>query len=117
MKRWCLWLLAASALAAPACGRGRLAMLGLNRHGRMILAHYDDQTYKARLKEALIATNDAVLGAVDGKAKGERKWDLQLIVVGVALQADIGLGEFFKLGVAPGIRAFFASNDNPPPMP
>jgi hypothetical protein len=117
MKRWCLWVLVAAALGAPACARGGLAMLGLNRHGRLILKHYDEAVYKERLKQALLGTNDAVLAAVDGQAARERKWDLQLIAVGVALQADIGIGEFFRLGIQPGIRAFFASNDNPPPLP
>jgi hypothetical protein len=83
----------------------------------LILAHYDEATYKERLKEALLGTHEAVLAAADGQGERQRRWDLQLIAVGVALQADFGIGEFFKLGVTPGLRAFFASNDNPPPLP
>jgi hypothetical protein len=112
------WLLVLTVtLGATSCRGGRLFAIGLDASGRVIAAAFNQAAYERRLENALIEVNDSVHTAVQGYAQDpDDDFELQLIAIGVNLRAELGFGPF-KLGLVPGLRAFFTNVDNPPPLP
>ena len=102
-------------LALTGC-KGRLALLGLSDKDNAVQSLVDEDRYQEKLVRGILHVEDSVLDAAERTAGHEKKWQLQLIAVGVGLNADVGVGPF-RLGVTPGVRAFFTNTPTPPPLP
>ena len=113
MNRHFLW--PAIVLCLCAC-KGDLALLGRNAHGRPIQALINGNQYQSRLVRGLGDIEDSILPTLKENTPRAKNWEMQLLVVGVGLDAEAGLGPF-KVGLQPGIRAFFTNTDTPPPLP
>ena len=99
------------------CKAGTVPLLGYNKQGKVIQAFVDKDQYIRRFKNGVVDLNESMAPMLNDKdGAPEKKWQLQLVVVGVGLQASVGFGPF-KMGISPGIRAIFTNQTTPPPLP
>lgn len=93
-----------------------LSVLGRDQKGTPIRSWADSSQYEKKLVHSIGSLTDSTLAALEESSTQTKNWELQLIVLGAGLDANVGFGPF-KVGVQPGIRAFFTNTPTPPPLP
>jgi hypothetical protein len=96
--------------------KGNLALIGLDGKHQPVSAFFDESHYQRHFLRGLRDTDESLVPMLERHAAKEKRWELQLVVVGLGIKAQAGIGPF-QASIAPGIRAIFSNTDHPPPLP
>ena len=98
------------------CNQGTFPLVGFDGNGKAIEAYVDEAQYESRLEQVILESHRSMIPVLDARSYDNKKWELQLAVLGFGVKASAGFGPF-QLGISPGMRAFFTNQTNPPPLP
>ncbi len=96
---------------------GPLPVIGLDKKGNVVTYGVSEKAYIKTLEKSLSSMQETInQSMIQIPTRKKSQWQLQLISIGLSARADIGIGPI-RMGINPGVRAFFSNQDNPPPLP
>ena len=112
MRRFTAFFIFCGLLATVPALAADLPVITQDDQGVPIETIVSRQEYTRRLARLVAATQESVMPAL--KAARERQgWKLRTVVVGVGLNASLGLGPIFTLNATPRFRLGFSNNNDP----
>lgn len=110
-----IWIVPLLLVALCGC-KAEVSALGLDSGYHVVQGFFDQYSYRNQLVNSVLDIEDSAIPVLAYQTQHETKWELQLVTIGLGLNAAFGIGPF-RVGITPGVRAFFTNQENPPPLP
>ncbi|MBI3556952.1 MAG: hypothetical protein HY074_11870 [Deltaproteobacteria bacterium] len=108
--RWLLILIGAAAPFAG-CNSDGIPLIGLDDDKNPVEVLVSKADYAKRMGTAVTAVQDSALPALNRRALGG-DWLLRTLVVGIGVNAEIGIGPY-KASALPKFRVVFSNSTDP----
>lgn len=118
MSRKFLWIVlfltAASSASSEDSGTDQMPIVGLDALRKSAVKTVSLSDYESSIGAAFSSVQDSITPALDAHSSQRKSaWSVRTIAVGIAVNAQVGIGPIFSVSATPHLRLIYSNSKSP----